>query len=266
MPGAAPTVAVDWSGRRTGVKRHLWLAEVRAGALVRLECGRDRAELVEHLVDLAAAEPALVVGLDFAFSLPVWFLRSRDLSSAPALWRLAEREAEAWLAACEPPFWGRPGRPRPALPAHFRATEAALPPVAGVRPKSAFQVGGAGAVGTGTLRGLPALARLRGAGFSVWPFDPPTPPVAVEIYPRLLTGPVRKSDPASRATSLRTGPWPRPLPPGLERLAASGEDAFDAAVSALRTDEHRAELLALPCAADEATRLEGAIWAPAARP
>ena len=235
---------------------------MRGGQLVRLECGRERPELVEHLIELGAAEPALVVGLDFAFSLPAWFLRSRGLSSAPELWRLAEEEAEAWLAACEPPFWGRPGRPRPASPGHFRATEAALAPVAGIRPKSAFQVGGAGAVGSATLRGLPALARLRGAGFSVWPFDPPRTPLAVEIYPRLLTGPVRKSDAGARAAYLRNAPWP--LPRELEERAAASEDAFDAAVSALRMDEHRGELAALSPAPDGRTRREGAIWAPVA--
>ena len=38
-----------------------------------------------------------------------------------------------------------------------------------VRPKSTFQIGGAGAVGTGSLRGMPHLLTLREAGCAVWP-------------------------------------------------------------------------------------------------
>src|ERR1035438_6219537 len=45
--------------------------------------------------------------------------------------------------------------------------------VKGIAPKSPFQIGGAGAVGTGTLRGIPELERLHEAGFRVWPFEEP---------------------------------------------------------------------------------------------
>ena len=89
------------------------LAEARAGRLVRVEGGRDRDELIEHLVEYARARPELVVGFDFAFSLPAWFLRERGLASAFELWGLVAREGERWLAECSPPFWGRPGRRRP---------------------------------------------------------------------------------------------------------------------------------------------------------
>ena len=47
-------LAVDWSGRRSGEQRFLWVAEAADGVLVRLEAGRTRAALVEHL--LARAE------------------------------------------------------------------------------------------------------------------------------------------------------------------------------------------------------------------
>src|SRR5207249_2347049 len=98
--------------------------------------------------------------------------------------------------------------------------------------KSVFQIAGAGAVGTGSLRGMPALLDLRAAGFAIWPFDPPRLPMAVEIYPRWLTGRVNKSSPIARALYLATrfGEENR----ALLRTAASSEDAFDAAVSALR--------------------------------
>ena len=64
----------------------------------------------------------------------------------------------------------------------------------GITPKSPFQIGGSGSVGTGSLRAMPFLLRLREAGFRVWPFedaalDAKRPqPLLVEMYTRLLTG------------------------------------------------------------------------------
>ena len=204
----------------------------------------------------------MVVGLDFAFSLPAWFLEQRGLGSAHELWALADREAEGWLAACLPPFWGRGRTPRPEQ-VHFRRTELDVPVTAGIRPKSVFQIGGAGAVGTGSLRGMRLLHRLSEAGFSVWPFDPPGWPRVVEIYPRLLTGPVNKSSADGRAACLAAEH------PGLAGellwLAASSEDAFDAAVSALVMAEHLDELGALEPASDRVAGLEGLIWHPQCR-
>ena len=155
-------------------------------------------------------EPTLAVGFDFSFSLPAWFLAARELPTADALWDEAARSGETWLAECEPPFWGRAGVRRPDLPAHFRRTEADLPMIGGTRVKSTFQVGGAGSVGTGSIRGFPVLARLRAAGFRIWPFhDVPMLPVAVEIYPRVFTGPVVKSHADARRAFVETE-RPRP--------------------------------------------------------
>ncbi|MCV4626744.1 hypothetical protein OFC18_32210, partial [Escherichia coli] len=69
--------------------------------------------------------------------------------------------------------------------------------------------------------------RLAGAGFRVWPFDPPRPPFVAEVYPRMFTGGVTKSDPAARARAAAG------LPPAFREIAASTEDAFDAAMTAL---------------------------------
>ena len=64
-------VAIDWSGRSgPDQRRFLWLAEAVDGELVRLEGGRTRAELVELLIAEAARDPNLIIGVDFAFSLP----------------------------------------------------------------------------------------------------------------------------------------------------------------------------------------------------
>ena len=115
--------AVDWSGARVAAQRRIWLAEVRGGALVRLEDGRSREQLGDFLLAEAERDPRLVVGLDFAFSLPSWFLAERGVRGAPELWGCIEREGERLLAECRPPFWGRPGLRRPALAEHLRATE-----------------------------------------------------------------------------------------------------------------------------------------------
>ena len=69
-------------------------------------------------------------------------------------------------------------------------------------PKSGFKIADAGQVGTGSIRGIPYLTQLRAAGIAVWPFDPPTRPLVVEIYPRLLTGPIVKSSAVQRADYL----------------------------------------------------------------
>jgi hypothetical protein len=250
-------VAIDWSGRRTGERRHLWVAEAYDGTLSRLECGRTRAEIVDELVARAGEVPGVVVGFDFSFSLPAWFLAARGFGDARSLWEAAARDGEQWLRDCEPPFWGRPGRPRPQLPGHLRRTEAAVAAVGGIRPKSSFQIGGAGSVGTGSVRGFPALLRLQDAGYAIWPFDDPAPPpVAVEIWPRALTGPVVKSDPVARAQHLDAHL------PGLTaelRAAAVGsEDAFDAAVSAVVMSRHEARLRTLPPVEDAG--VEGEVW------
>lgn len=261
MPTSPPRViAIDWSGAASGAHRKIWLAEVRGGELVRIEAGRSRDEVRDHLIEEALRDPRMIVGFDFAFSFPAWFLEQRRLASAKELWALAGREAEVWLAACESPFWGRPGRGKPELPEHFRRTDRDVPNVGGVRPKSVFQIGGAGTVGTASLRGMPVLHRLADAGFRIWPFDAPGWPLVVEIYPRILTGQVVKSSRDDRAAFLARR-YPS-LGGDLLARAVSSDDAFDAAVSALVMAEHVESLSALPVTNDRQALLEGLIWYP----
>jgi hypothetical protein len=85
----------------------------------------------------------------------------------------------------------------------------------------------------------------------------------VEIYTRLLTGPVVKSDAKQRKRYLENAPWS--LEAKTLQGAASSEDAFDAAVSALVMDEHAEALSSLVRALDPITLLEGRMWAPSAR-
>jgi hypothetical protein len=104
------------------------------------------------------------------------------------------------------------------------------------------------------------LHRLSRAGFSVWPFDSPRLPCVIEIYPRLLTGSVKKSNPEACADYLQTR-YPA-LDSAVAKIAASTEDAFDAAVSALAMDLHRPSLMSLSGNVSYDYWLEGQIWYP----
>jgi hypothetical protein len=135
-----------------------------------------------------------------------------------------------------------------------------VPRTGGVAPKSIFQIGGAGAVGTGSIRGMPLLHRLYRAGARIWPFTDTGNPTLIEIYPRLMTGAVHKSDATARARLLANR-YPR-LAAEHVRLGTSSEDAFDAAVSALVMIEHVADLSSLAPEPDACARIEGRIWHP----
>jgi hypothetical protein len=238
------------------------VAEVAGGELIRLECGRSRQAIGDWLIAERAKGEALLVGIDFAFSLPGWFLADQAISSAQALWAMTgplDSISERWLRDCDAPFWGKPGRCKPQGLAEWRLTELSCQEL-GWRPRSVFQVGGAGAVGTGSLRGMPLLHRLSSAGFSIWPFDDPALPLAIEIYPRALTGPVLKSRQDCREQYLRTC-YPA-LNDEWKKLAAGSEDAFDAAVSALQMARHVRELENLPSISNKTLKLEGLIWCP----
>ena len=98
---AVDVVAVDWSGRRHGAQRHIWLARAVAGELLELRGGFSRPQLVDELVRQAQqARGGLVVGLDFSFSLPAWFVRRLGAASAEQLWRTVASSGERWLTEC----------------------------------------------------------------------------------------------------------------------------------------------------------------------
>jgi hypothetical protein len=259
-------IAVDWSGARDP-RRTMWLAEAVQGRIVRLESGRRQGELVDHLLQEAKSDPRLVVGLDFAFSLPSWYLEALGIPSAPALWSLVAREAltermarqglAQWLANPEPPFWGRAGKAAAGLTPEreFRRTDLDIRRL-GFPAQSVFKLVGAGHVGTGSLRGMPALDRLRRGGFAVWPFDESRLPLVVEIYPRALMEAVTKSSEVERRRHLSL----RRITGEEADAAAASEHAFDALVSALAMDEHVQEFLTLERAPED--ELEGRIWTP----
>ncbi len=244
------------------------LADSNAGH-VALHSGRTRQETIAWLVEQAKSQSAmtsrLVVGLDFAFSYPAWFVQQQGATTIEQFWAIVAERGEDWLAACEHPFWGRRlatggGRPSPAnhrAPGWlgYRVAERLVES----NPSSPFQIGGGGAVGTGSLRGIPWLLTLRKAGFAIWPFDPPANLVAMEIYPRSFTGPVTKSSREARQAYLERY-LVHQLTAASLRVATESEDAFDAACSVIGMASQAADIASLVHAADAVTLLEGRIF------
>lgn len=294
--GVQRVVGIDWSGRvdAAGQRRHIWAGVWTEGERVRLESGRTRTESAEWLIELAKEIPRMVVGFDFCFGFPAWFVSGEHgAASGPAFWELVEREghAERWLSpgGVDARFWGKPHK-RPAefsgenLHRMLRATDidcklVALIPeaerqarVKGIAPKSVFQIGGAGSVGTASLRGFGVLLKLRAAGFNVWPFDVPAlaakrpHPLVVEIYTRLNTGAVRKSSAEARAAYLAKkrseSAEYRALSRGVMEKAKGSEDAFDALVTMMVMAERRGEFASLPKPKEPLHVVEGWTWAP----
>jgi Protein of unknown function (DUF429) len=255
-------IAVDWSGKEKRAYESIWRAVAVDGQLLELENGLERDELIAWVIDYAQRHQHTVVGLDFAFSYPAWFCAREGWSSGRDVWAAMHERANALLAACEPPFWGRAGK-RPEIDgAAFRETESQIKEDFPIQPKSVFQIAGAGAVGTGSVRGMCHLADLARAGLAIWPFDPPAWPLVVEIYPRLLTGKVTKNRHLNRREYLRRC-FSNQNPVLLERAAGS-EDAFDAAVSAITMASHIQDLESLPAfPPGSPKRIEGCIWKPA---
>jgi len=287
-------VAVDWSGRVdvAGQRRHIWAGVWTAGK-VTLEAGRTREELVEWLIAMARETPRMVVSLDCCFSFPGWFLAEHRCSTVFEFWKkVAEGQGERWLAReCEEVerdvrFWGAPHK-RPEefcgvnLHRMLRLTDvdnkvtpklvgedpARAAKVHGITPKSPFQIGGSGSVGTGSLRAMPFLLRMWEAGFRVWPFesaglrDTRPKPLLVEMYTRLLTGAVKKSNAEARKVYLAARKY-KGLGSGVMAKALGSEDAFDALVCCMEMVRLRSEFTGLKATKDSVLRLEGITWRP----
>jgi hypothetical protein len=300
-------VAIDWSGRvdAAGQRRHIWAGVWTAASAsqakesITLTAGRTRAELIDWLIELSRETPRMAVGIDCCFSYPAWFLEEHGCADVFDLWRqVAEGKGEAWLHrdCADLRFWGRSGPlrhgKRPAefcganlhrmmrltdvdnkiTPKLLREDPERAAKVQGITPKSPFQIGGSGSVGTGSLRAMPHLLELHAAGFKVWPFEDAAlaarrpQPLLVEMYTRLLTGAVKKSNPDARKLYLAARRKADPLYAGLSRkvlaAAKSSEDAFDALVCTLEMVRHRREFPKLHATSDPVLALEGITWRP----
>lgn len=310
VPAQIPTlpqrfVGIDWSGRvdLAGQRRHIWAGVWTClpgkPVSVRLESGRTRGEVGDWLLKLAAETPAMVVGIDCCFSYPWWFLREHGCATVFDLWRkVSEGQGERWLAretsASVPVrdirFWGKPHKRPPefcgeGLRRMFRHTDfdnkiaqaleggdlERAAKMKGITPKSPFQIGGSGSVGTGSLRAMPLLLRLHAAGFRVWPFEDAQidgtsgpKPLLVEIYTRLMTGAVAKSNALARKAYLQRklaeDPAYAPVSRAVLRKAQGSEDAFDALISTLEMMRHRDEFAGLRATTEPELLLEGITW------
>jgi hypothetical protein len=296
-------VAIDWSGRidAAGQRRHIWSAiwtRRESKVTVQLEAGRTRDEITEWLIELGRETPRMVVSIDCCFSFPGWFLAEHGCEDMFAFWRKANSAlAEQWLSrecdeiARDERFWGKPHkRPEqfcgPGYRRMFRfadydnkiaqALEGGDPERAakmrGITPKSPFQIGGSGSVGTGSLRAMTMLERLHDAGFRVWPLeasaiDAKRPkPLLVEMYTRLMTGAVAKSNPEARRKYLAAKRKTDALYASLGRTvlarAQGSEDAFDALVSVMEMARYAEEFGGLKATRDPELRREGLTWRP----
>jgi hypothetical protein len=294
-------VAVDWSGDKgPGQRKKLWAGVWTAGGgRVLLESGRSREELMEWLVELGRETPRMVVGVDCCFSFPAWFLEEHGCGTAFEFWeQVAAGKGEEWLhRECEDErFWGVRGTGRTGkrpeewngegLRRMMRETDwenkiaakleggdaERAAKMFGITAKSPFQIGGSGSVGTGSLRAMPWLMKLREAGFRVWPFEAsalgekePTP-LVVEMYTRLLTGAVKKSNAEARraylAAKKKTDAGYAGLSRSVMAKALASEDAFDALVCCLEMVRWREEFAGLRETRDGVLRLEGVTWRP----
>ncbi|WP_263373926.1 hypothetical protein [Granulicella aggregans] len=308
MSGPERVVAIDWSGRvdAAGQRRHIWAGVWTAASAgkngkesVVLEAGRTREVLIEWLIQLARETPRMVVGIDCCFSYPAWFLKEHRCRTVFELWKkVADGKGEEWLHrdCADDRFWGKAGsrrhgrRPEEFCGAglmrmmRFTDVDNKITPkllmeeperaaaVLGITPKSPFQIGGAGSVGTGSLRAMPLLLKLREAGFRTWPFeaaqlgeDAPMP-LLVEMYTRLLTGAVKKSNAEARKAYLEERRKADAAFAGISRkvlAAAEGsEDGFDALVCMVEMVRWRAEFPGLKDTGDKTLRLEGITWRP----
>ncbi len=253
-------IAIDWSGDATvaGQRRKIVTATVRGGRVEAVEAGRTRDEMAAWITGLAATDEQTFVGLDFSFSVPVWFAHDHRCQSIDDVWTLVTEHGEAWLRAAEWPFWGPRGTHRdPAIEA-YRACERRLREEHH-QPKSIFQIAGNGQVGPGSLRGMPHLAQLRSRGVAIWPFDDPQPAgvTALEIYPSAFTN--GKRGPRDRVAWI--GAVPRAVIGDPARLdAVASDDAFDAVVAAIEMWKRRDELVGLRQTDDPVRAIEGDVW------
>ena len=301
--GLQRVVAIDWSGRldAAGQRRHIWAGVWTAAANkgnFTLEAGRTREEWIKWLIDTARETPRMVVSIDCCFSFPAWFLAEHGCTTVFDFWRhVASGHGERWLAreredvAHDERFWGKPHK-RPAqfcgegLPKSMRITDMdnKITPrllegdperaakIKGITPKSPFQIGGSGSVGTGSLRAMPFLLALWQAGFRVWPFESSAltakkpQPLLVEMYTRLLTGAVAKSNEAARraylATKRKSDATYAKLTRSALTKAYASEDAFDALVCAVEMVRHKEEFALLTATKDDVLKLEGITWRP----
>ena len=201
-------VVADWSASSRPVRGRdsIWIAVA--------ECGSDaitttnpstRAEATAALFDVCRRPGSTLLGVDFSLGYPAGTAALLGLDGVPwrATWKLLaeliddadDNRNNRFVVAAElnrrmgdgpGPFWGCPASVRsptltstkvaPTPLGEWRRVEHRLR-TTGYRPFSAWQLLGAGSVGSQTLLGIPRLVELIssstdvGRSVAVWPFD-----------------------------------------------------------------------------------------------
>lgn len=218
-------IACDWSaavGRKPEPREdRCWLAWATKSATsdpVYCPTRREAEAEIRAVLDAHTGARTLV-GFDFAIGYPTAEDGSHVLPTGRELCGLIadmvtddasgannrfEVAAELNRRICEQtgaqsgPFWGRPTeRPIEGLPAtrpantgvnKLRACEVAARKATRTKPKSPWQLTGAGAVGGQSLMGLPTVHRLLSdyADAALWPFEDGSRVTIAEIYPSMF--------------------------------------------------------------------------------
>jgi len=219
-------IMVDWAaGNQTGprpAENAIWVAALGPGGTEPPVYLRNRAKAEDWLGERLAAEMAagrqVCVGFDFAFAYPAGFARALTGGDDPlAVWDWFEARVQDGPKANNRfdlaaqinrgfggggPFWFHflnadpPGLPKRGNDRTVRwKTPRRTTERAAKGTRECWQLGGAGAVGSQIIMGLPVLARLRrrfGPALTVWPFQPLGPPITlIEIWPSLLAADIR---------------------------------------------------------------------------
>lgn len=270
--------AIDWSGARSGY-RGIAVARLRRGhGMVELLAPPrggywTRTAVAERLLAEIRAGRRLLVGFDFAFSLPMTTRKRLGIAAGTgmaALWDRVEAlcigEPDFYAggfvdAAPSGLFWMRGQRPA-GWDGGLRLVDRRARVDPGVTPESALKLIGAKQVGRAALAGMRVLAALRrelGARIAIWPTMrvEPGASVLVEIFPTLFRhralGRLAKiRDATTLDDALAAFAARAPILP----LTALSDDATDALVSVagMRHYARRADALdppADPTALDE---------------
>ena len=230
-------------GRPTGASTRIWSRTSVDGELVALRNGRTRQGVTDDLVALGLETPdGLMAGLDFSFSLPVVVPARRIPAAASTTsgdWR--RTGGETGSPSVPRPSGGGPGGPGRRCRGTFAAPSERLS-VGGISAKSTFQVGGAGAVGTGSPSvACPTCANCGRRGSASGPSTLRHPGQCSRSTPVSAPGPCTRATSSSERSYLDAAPWA--LPTAFAASMVGSDDAFDAAISALVMHDHLDDLV-----------------------
>jgi hypothetical protein len=219
LPRFDQILIVDWSAAGTPCRgaNSIWIGSDRAAA-INPETRKRAWKMLRCRLSLAQKTgQRVLIGVDFAFGYPSGVSRRvTGQETALAMWdhlsalhqdddrngsNYRDIAAQMNRQLGRAVFWGN-GRkqqiadlprlkPPPHDLPHHRVTENAI---TGARPKSAFQLAGAGCVGAQSLTGIPWLAHLRDRpGARVWPFEDwsDADVVLAEVYPSIIGAQLR---------------------------------------------------------------------------